>query len=109
MADPQFLALLQNGKFHDFNDLVQKSTGEIDLAGARLRAHDLRLFHLHNVNLNGAYLRLADLRGLDLSHTNLEGASLRDAKISGVLFPANLSPAEIQMSVLHGTRLRVRS
>jgi hypothetical protein len=36
------------------------------------------------------------------------GASLHDAKVSGVLFPADLEPQEIMMSVALGTRMRTR-
>ena len=58
------------------------------------------------IDFSNSYFRGADLRGVDFSTTNLEGASLNSARISGVLFPAELSPEEIELSINHGTRLR---
>jgi uncharacterized protein YjbI with pentapeptide repeats len=52
-------------------------------------------------------LRDADFRGCDLRHVDLEGASMHNAKISGTYFPDNLTPEEIQLSVQHGTRIRL--
>jgi uncharacterized protein YjbI with pentapeptide repeats len=59
------------------------------------------------MDLSGAYLRTTDLRGVDLSQANLEGASIHEEKISGTLFPENLSPEEIMLSVTRGCRMRV--
>jgi hypothetical protein len=41
-----------------------------------------------------------------LSKANMDGASINACKISGVLFPAELSASEIELSLLHGTRMR---
>jgi uncharacterized protein YjbI with pentapeptide repeats len=43
---------------------------------------------------------------VDLSKANLDGASINACKISGVLFPAALGASEIELSLLHGTRMR---
>ena len=55
-----------------------------------------------------AYCHSADLRGVDLSEALLEGASFFMARVSGAYFPANVSAAEIQMSLSLGTRIRCR-
>ncbi len=36
----------------------------------------------------------------------MDGASLHDAKVGGALFPRNIAPQEILLSLQHGTRLR---
>lgn len=106
MADPRAVELIQEEKFDRFNALVESQSGRVDLSGAHLRSYDLRKCHLTKADLSNAYLRTTDLRGLDLSTSNLTGASIKEAKISGVLFPPNLSPMEIMLSVQYGTRLR---
>ena len=50
----------------------------------------------------------ADLRGIDFRKARLEGASINAAKISGAYFPVELSAGEIELSLLHGTRMRYR-
>lgn len=80
---------------------------EVDFSDANLRSVDLRKADLEKVILRGAYLRDADLRGCDLRHMDLEGSSFHNAKVAGAYFPANVSPEEIQMSLEHGTRIRV--
>lgn len=99
--------MLREGRVATFNARVSEN-GPADLTNANLRMADLRGADLMGAALKGAYLRAADLRGQDLSSCDLEGASIGAAKISGVLFPTNLSPEEITMSVAHGTRMRVR-
>ena len=42
----------------------------------------------------------------DFRKANLEGASINAAKISGAYFPPELSASEIELSLLHGTRMR---
>lgn len=106
MSDRRALELLQEERFEQFNALVDAAHGEVDLTNAHLRAYDLRKCHLAKANLRGAYMRASDLRGVDLSHAQLEGASIKEAKVSGVAFPRNLPPAEIMMSLQHGTRIR---
>jgi uncharacterized protein YjbI with pentapeptide repeats len=58
------------------------------------------------IDFSNSYFHGSDLRGVDFSTTNLEGASLNSARISGVLFPAELAPEEIELSINQGTRLR---
>ena len=106
MADRHALELIQEDKVLEFNALVERSGGEVDLSGAHLRAYDLRKYHLKKANLRNAYMRSTDLRSLDLSEADLEGASIKEAKVSGVLFPRSLAAQEIMMSLANGTRLR---
>lgn len=106
MSDPRALVHLQEERFDQFNAVVQAAGGHVDLSGAHLRAYDLRKCILSKANLSGAYMRSTDLRGLDLSGANLNGASFKEAKVSGVLFPKNLRPDEITMSLHYGTRIR---
>ena len=96
--------LLREGRFKEFRREVGE--GRPDLRNAELRLADLRGAPIGKADLRGAYLRRADLRGLDLIDADLDGASLHSAQISGVRFPRNLSAAEIDMSLRHGTRLR---
>ncbi len=103
---PFYLALRAEN-MEKFNGL--RAIGEeCDLSGANLRDLDLRGADLHGLDLSNAYFRQTDLRGLDLSSCNLEGASIRAAKVSGVLFPNELAPDEITMSLNYGTRMRYR-
>jgi uncharacterized protein YjbI with pentapeptide repeats len=103
--NPMYL-LLKNGQIDEFNR--RRAAGETcTLVNADLRGVDLRDLDAKNLDLSGAYLRHADLRGVDLRHANLNGASINSAKISGTFFPQSLSAAEITLSLVHGTRLRV--
>ncbi|MDR0548336.1 MAG: pentapeptide repeat-containing protein [Deltaproteobacteria bacterium] len=77
-----------------------------DLANQNLSDLDLRNFHLKKANLAGCYLRGANLGGVDLSEANLDGASIKNAQISGCFFPRGLSAMEINLSLMHGTRMR---
>lgn len=106
MADSHALNLIQEERFLEFNNLVDSTAGPVDLSGAHLRGYDLRKCKLKTANLAGAYLRSTDLRSVDLSEANLEGASMKEAKVSGVLFPRELSAEEIRLSLTYGTRLR---
>lgn len=106
LDDPLFL-LLRRGDVAGFN--AQRAAGaSCDLRDADLRGTDLREIDAAGLDLSGCYLRQADLRGIDFSRTRLEGASLFGAKISGALFPKELSAAEIDLSLSHGTRMRYR-
>jgi uncharacterized protein YjbI with pentapeptide repeats len=106
LDDPMF-HLLRHGKIAEFN--AQRAAGQNpDLRDADLRGTDLRELDAAGLDLCGCYLRQADLRGLDLSQTRLDGASLFSAKISGALFPRELSAEEINLSLTHGTRMRYR-
>ena len=40
-------------------------------------------------------------------YADLDGASLHGARIGGARFPRNLCAAELDLSLRHGTRLRV--
>lgn len=106
MADPHALNLIQEEKFLEFNNFVESRGGLVDLTGAHLRGYDMRKCKLQKADLTGAYLRSADLRSVDLSEAKLEGASMKEARVSGVLFPRELSAQEIQLSLAFGTRLR---
>ena len=105
-ADPLYL-LIREGRVEEFNR--RKAAGErCDLRNCHFRGLDLRTLDPAGLDLSGAYLRQSDLRGLNFSKTRLEGASLHAAHVSGVLFPVELEPAEIDMSVRLGTRMRYR-
>jgi uncharacterized protein YjbI with pentapeptide repeats len=108
MADPHALNLIQEEKFLEFNNFVDNAGGVVDLTGAHLRGYDLRKCKLRKANLSGAYLRSADLRSVDLSEAILDGASMKEARVSGVLFPRDISAPEIQLSLSFGTRLRTK-
>ena len=108
MVDKRALELIQEERALEFNNYVEGLGGAVDLSGAHLRAYDLRKFNLSKANLTGAYLRASDLRSCNLGEADLEGASMKEAKVSGVLFPPELDANELMMSLVHGTRLRVR-
>ena len=97
--------LLREGCIKEFN--VKRAGGElVDLTGCDLRGLDLRGLETDGMDLSGCYFRQADLRGIDFRKAKLEGASINAAKVSGVYFPAELSASEIELSLLHGTRMR---
>ena len=105
IRDSELRMLLIEGKIDEFNQATEEEPPNLE--NLALRSVDLRGANLKNANLRGAYLRNADLRGVDLSYADLDGASLHEARISGVLFPANLTPEELSLSIHHGTRLRI--
>jgi len=70
------------------------------------RAVDLKDLDAEGLDFSNCYFRQADLRGIDFSNTKMNGASINQATISGVLFPKELSSAEIMLSLEHGTRMR---
>ena len=110
MAAPRFLQdpafkLLRVGEVAAFHKNIE-GRDSVDFSGTDLRGTDFRKVDLSRVVLRDAYLRDTDFRGCDLRHLDLEGASLQNAKISGAFLPANISAAEIRMSLRHGTRLR---
>ncbi|MGD2082324.1 MAG: pentapeptide repeat-containing protein [Chromatiales bacterium] len=105
--DPLF-QLLRQGQIEEFNR--RREQGEpCDLIEADLRHLDLRALDPRGLDMSGSYLRDADLRGLDLRQTRLDGASVHNAKIAGTWFPAELSAEEINLSLVHGTRMRYRA
>ncbi len=106
-SDPLY-KLLRAGKMAEFKDRFEK--GEVpDLTNCDFRFVDLQGLEAAGLDFRGSYFRQADLRGLDLSQANLEGASIHDARISGVLFPKELSAQEVLLSRKHGTRMRYGS
>lgn len=105
--DPMYL-LLREGCITEFN--VKRAAGEkVDLRGCDLRGLDLRGLDADGLDLRDSYLRQSDLRSVDFRKTHLEGASINAAKISGAYFLAELTANEIELSLLHGTRMRYSS
>ncbi len=97
--------LLREGCIKEFN--VKKASGDTcDLRGCDLRGLDLRGMDAEGLDFRDCYFRQSDLRGVDFSKAQLEGASINACKISGVLFPVELTASEIELSLLHGTRMR---
>ena len=103
--DHPLYQLLHQENIEEFNR--RRAGGEtIDLRGVNLRSMDLRGLDTNGLSFTDTYLRSSDIRGLDLGHCHMEGATIFEAKISGVLFPRELSADEIRLSVTMGTRLR---
>jgi len=99
--------LLREEKIEDFNQ--RKAQGEaVDLTHCDLRSLDLRGMDAKGIDFTGSYFRQTDLRGINFSTSILQECSINGAKISGAYFPKALTPAEIQMSLSHGTRMRYR-
>jgi uncharacterized protein YjbI with pentapeptide repeats len=104
--DPMYL-LLREGCITEFN--AKKSSGEkVDLRGCDLRGLDLRGLDTDGLDLSDCYFRQADLRSVDFRKARLEGASINAAKISGAYFPLELTASELELSLLHGIRMRYR-
>ncbi|MDR4480666.1 MAG: pentapeptide repeat-containing protein [Nitrospira sp.] len=105
--DPMY-RLLREGCIKEFN--VKRAGGEpVDLTRCDLRGLDLRGLETDGLDFSECYFRQADLRGIDFRKAKLEGASINAAKISGAYFPLELSASEIELSLLHGTRMRYGS
>ena len=105
--DPMYL-LLREGCITEFN--AKKAAGDkASLCGCDLRGLDLRGLDADGLDLSDSYFRQSDLRGVDFRKAKLEGASINAAKVSGTYFPAELTANEIELSLLHGTRMRYRS
>ena len=104
--DPLYL-LLRDGKTREFNDLYKRSK-TVDLTRCDFRHADLRGINADGIDFSHCYFHQADLRGVDFTNSRLDGASIRAAKISGTYFPKELGPEEINLSLLHGTRMRYR-
>jgi uncharacterized protein YjbI with pentapeptide repeats len=58
--------------------------------------------------MSDCYFRQTDLRGIDFSKCRMEGASIHAAHIGGTFFPREIEPAEINLSLNYGTRMRYR-
>ena len=100
--------LLREGCITEFN--VKKASGDkVDLRGCDLRGLDLRGLDADGLDFSDCYFRQADLRSVDFSKARLEGASINAAKISGAYFPLELTASEIELSLLHGSRMRYSS
>jgi uncharacterized protein YjbI with pentapeptide repeats len=111
MGKPKFLddaafRYLRLGEIDKFHQAIE-SRQQVDFSGADLRGVDFRNVKVDKLILRDSYLRDADLRGCDLRGVDMNGASIHNAKISGTYFPYALAPAEIQLSLAYGTRLRV--
>lgn len=105
--DPMY-RMLREGCIKEFN--AKKASGDTcDLRGCDLRGLDLRGLDADGLDFSDCYFRQSDLRGVDLSKAHMDGASINACKISGVLFPRELSASEIELSLLHGTRMRYRA
>lgn len=105
MKDNHLYHLLREGKIDDFNHACAK--GEVpDLVNADMRGLSLKGLNADGLDLQGCYFRQADLRGIDFSKARLDRASVHASKISGCLFPVELSADEITLSLVHGTRMR---
>ena len=97
--------LLREGCITEFN--VKKASGEtVDLRGCDLRGLDLRGLDADGLDFSDCHFRQSDLGSVDFRKARLEGASINAAKISGTYFPASLTASEIELSILHGSRMR---
>lgn len=105
----KFHSYVRDEEYEKFNSELKTLDGPVDLESCDISNLDLRQFNLKHANLKNSYLKHADLRGVDLSEAQMEGASINQARISGAYFPRNISAAEIQLSVEHGTRIRCSS
>ncbi|MDH5376739.1 MAG: pentapeptide repeat-containing protein [Gammaproteobacteria bacterium] len=102
--DPLY-QMLRSGDVDGFNKAIA-SGQTCDLTGCDFRSLELQGLKADGLDFSNSYFRLADLRGIDFSKANVNGASIHEAKISGVLFPTELSSDEITMSLIRGTRMR---
>jgi uncharacterized protein YjbI with pentapeptide repeats len=105
ISDDPMYRLLRDGHVAEFNR--RRAAGEeAPLAGCDFSGLDLRGLEAADLDLGDAAFHETDLRGVDLRRARLEGASIHGARIAGTYFPPALSPAEIELSLEHGTRLR---
>jgi uncharacterized protein YjbI with pentapeptide repeats len=104
LEDPAYQAL-REGDLQSFSALTSERE-DVDFRYCDLGGVDLRKVNISNIRLRGARLKGSDLRGLDLSHHDLEGVTIRNARISGTLFPRDLTAAEVRLSLQEGTRIR---
>ena len=97
---------LQDENIEAFN--AAREQGEtVDLSNSAFRGLILKGANLNGLDLSGSHFKSTDLRGADLRDCNLDGCSIFSAKVSGVFFPPSLSANEINLSLLHGTRMRM--
>jgi len=102
--DPMY-RLLREGDVKTFNSEKEKAD-KVDLSDCDFRSVDLKGMDAAGVDFSGCYFRQADLRGVDFSEANLRGASINGSKVSGAYFPKQLTALEIELSLIHGTRMR---
>ncbi len=102
--DPMY-RMLRDGDVEAFNNEKNKST-KADLSNCDFRSVDLKGLDAAGVDFSDCYFRQADLRGIDFSEANLRGASINGSKVSGAYFPKQLTALEIELSLIHGTRMR---
>ena len=105
IAKDNIYMLLRESKIKEFNELRARGQS-CDLSGKDFRGLDLRGMDVEGVDFSNSYFRQTDLRGLNMLTCKLEGVSIQGARISGVYFPNELSAVEIQLSNMHGTRMR---
>ena len=99
--------LLREEQVEEFNS--RRAGGErCDLTHCDFRGLDLRGLNADGIDFTGSYFRQTDLRGVNFAKSCLRECSLNGAKISGVYFPMELAPEEINLSMTHGTRMRYR-
>lgn len=97
--------LLREGKIEEFNK--RKAAGEpCDMTGCDFRHVDLRGLDASGLDFSDCYFHQTDLRGVDLRQTKMQGASINGARISGAYFPVQLTADEINLSLIHGIRMR---
>lgn len=105
-AEPLYL-LLREGKIDAFNE--EKGRGKTcNLTDCDFRGVDIRGIDADGLDFSGSYFRQADLRGVDFSKAKMQGTSIHGARIAGTYFPPEISAEEIQLSLMHGTRMRHR-
>ena len=102
--DPAY-RMIRDGNIDDFN-AHKAAGGAVDLKGCDFRGVDLRGIDASGLDMSDCYFRQADLRGIDFTQTNLEGSSINSAKISGTYFPKEITAEELELSLVHGIRMR---
>ncbi len=108
MRKNRYHELLRDEHITQFNREIKALNEPVDLENCNLRGVDLRKAELKNANLKNSYFKMADIRGVDLSEAQLNGASFNKTRVGGVLFPKNVTSAEIKLSIEDGTRLMVK-
>jgi uncharacterized protein YjbI with pentapeptide repeats len=79
-----------------------------DVSGLNVRK-ELHALDLDGLDFRDSYFRQADLRLVDFRKARPIGVSINAAKISGAYLPAELTASEIELTLLHGSRMRYRS
>jgi len=103
--DDPLYQMLRMGEIEAFNQ-AKKKASSINFSDCDFRAVDLRGIDASGIDFSGCYFRQADLRGIDFTQSKMEGASINGAMISGTYFPVELRAEEIELSLVHGTRMR---